>query len=207
VVDYAAHTSAFSLVTKASTGFVLATKDPSSRTHWFRNEAEINLDLAKRCVLGQPRESLFRQFDGATMMQSQFTSRVMEEAWCAANSNRPTTVPDAYCDLGHGFSPDLVVISSLALSVRPSAVANGGRGARLPPSPLLARLGSGPGGPCPHSVGAPPHGGRVHESLAGDTIEDSMATFWSVVYEKYLLGYGFRLTDHVRCPTAVAYVW
>jgi hypothetical protein len=206
VVDYAAdHSDDFSLATKASTGFVLAMKDQASRTNWFRNEAEINLDIARRCVLARPGEALLRHFDGASMIQYQFTSRVVEEAWCAANSNRPTTAepPDVYCDLGHGFSPDLVVIASSELSVRPSAVANGGRGVyatqRIAQDSVLALED------LVHIIFVP-HRAATFMSRFLETMEESIASSWSVVYDKYLFGYGFRLTNHVRCALQWA-VW
>jgi hypothetical protein len=201
VVDYAAHSNDLSLVpSKASTWFVVAMKDQASRTNWFRNEAEINVDIAKRSVLARPGEALFRHLDAATMMQYQFTSRVVEEAWCAASSsssNRPITEgpTDAYCSLGRGFSPDLVVISSSALSVRPSAVANGGRGVYA--TQFMARGSVLALKDLVHVIFVT-HRAAAYMSRLLKTIDESIATFWSVVYGKYLLGYGFHLTDHVR---------
>jgi hypothetical protein len=173
--------------------FVVAFKDSDSRAQWFQNEAQVDLALRTRMVIpNSDTDAVPLYFDGATMMQYQFTSRIVEEAWC--NRRRNTMGKDVWCQRGHGFSPDLVNVPKSSLLVGPSTVANGGRGVF---SNQSIALGS--------TLALDEYSHRIYVpsttvdymDLAMDAL-DSISSFWSTVYVGYLNGYGYETTDYVR---------
>jgi hypothetical protein len=171
---------------------VVALKDSDSRAQWFQNEAQVNLALATRLVpISADDVPLY--FDGATMMQYQFTSRIVEEAWCHRRYQNATR-NDVWCQHGHGFSPDLINIPRSFLSVRPSAVANGGRGVystqRIPLGSTLAL------DDYVNQIFVPSATTDLM-FLAANRFE-SVSSFWSTVYLGYIDGYGYGATDYVR---------
>jgi len=60
----------------------------------------VNLEMRRRGMLIKRGDTLFRHFDGATMVSLQFPSRVIEEVHCRS---RPET---ELCALDHGFESD-----------------------------------------------------------------------------------------------------
>jgi hypothetical protein len=201
IVDYIVHDGGTSrlLTRHSSSRFVVAMKNSDSRARWLRNEAEIKLDIARRSHHIPSRESVF-QFDGATMTQYQFTSRVVEEAWCAAVVGQPSDDESAnnkkWCADGHGYNPDTVTnIPASSLAVRPSRVANGGRGVF---TTEFIRQGSALAvEEYVHMIFVP----SVTVSLmnqATEYVDTSISKFWAVTNQAYIQGYGFSCWDYVR---------
>jgi hypothetical protein len=82
--------------------FVVAFKDLLTEASWYANQAEIDLRVADRGLHTVHDEtSLFRHFDGATMMNFQYPSRIMEELFC-----RETRRPSMR-EIGDGFGPKI----------------------------------------------------------------------------------------------------
>jgi hypothetical protein len=195
LLDYAVPNSIMNNDAAETSSIVVALKNSDSRAQWFQNEAQVSLALATRLVIPSS-VSMPLHFDGATMMQYQFTSRIVEEAWCSPRRTARNTMDNVWCQRGHGFSPDLVNIPTLHLSVRPSTVANGGRGVystqRIP-------LGS--------TLALDDYVNHIYlpsitidyMHLAMEAFDESVSRFWSVVYWGYIEGYGFSLTEYVRC--------
>lgn len=84
-------------------GYMIAFKCADcSFSRWHSNQAMIDLEIQRRSVatVDGYADSLFRYFDGATMMGYQYPSRVSEELFCR---DQPT--PKG-CDRGHGLNPE-----------------------------------------------------------------------------------------------------
>jgi hypothetical protein len=190
LLDYAVQDNA---VTKS---VIVALKDSDSRAQWFQNEAQFNLALATR-LIPSSSANMPLYFDGATMMQYQFTSRIVEEAWCRRRTGRNPIMGNDYkwCQRGHGFSPDLVNIPRSHLSVRPSTVANGGRGVYS-----TQRIAHGSTVALDEYINCiyAPSTTVHYMDLADETFDETISSFWSTVYVGYLAGYGFEATDYVR---------
>jgi hypothetical protein len=152
--------------------FIVALKDSNMRARWFRNEAELQLDMYKRS-----NGLSLRFFDGATFMTYQFSSRISEEAWCKSNREE--------CADGHGFDPYLADRKESSYRVGRSSVANGGRGVFT--KEKIAK-GSYLGiEECVNGIFVPPNTFEILEDFEN---EDSYPTrFWATVYEGYIQGY------------------
>jgi hypothetical protein len=89
-----------------------------------------------------------------------------------------------------------VNIPTLHLSVRPSTVANGGRGVystqRVPLGSTLALDDY-----VNHIYAPSTTIEYMHRAM--EAFDESISSFWSVVYWGYIEGYGFSLTEYVRC--------
>lgn len=68
--------------------FLVALKSESNRARWYRNEAEINIELNQRLVSDPHGQSLLRFFDGATMVGFQIPSRATENHFCGRNPDK-----------------------------------------------------------------------------------------------------------------------
>lgn len=102
--------------------YVIAMKNGDTRTLWFTNEAEIEYDIGDR-IVGDG----LHYYDGATMSLYQRPSRLREEHYC--NKDPVENCNGFEQDYGgHGFSPQWAHVPLSALEVKPSQVANGGRG-------------------------------------------------------------------------------
>jgi hypothetical protein len=171
-----------------SWGFVVAMKDSASRANWFRNEAEINLQIAQR-ILPSTELSFF---DGASMMQYQFTSRIDEEIWCRDRV-------DGECSTGHGFDPYLPNLPHSAFTVQPSTVAKGGRGifaTQFVPKGTMIGLEE-----CVHGMFLPSTTFDLMRTAAEeieDSDENQVSDFWDVVFWGYVDGYGWIDSAYVR---------
>jgi hypothetical protein len=172
--------------------FVVALKDSNTRARWFRNEAQLHLDMHKRSIPNESNELPFRFFDGATFMTYQFTDRIAEEIWCRSNEEE--------CEDGHGFDPSLPDRKESSYRVGRSSVANGGRGVFT--KEKIAK-GSYLGiEECVDGIFIPP---STFEILEDFEDEDSYATrFWATVYEGYIQGYVsftdcFCVISHICC--------
>jgi spermidine synthase len=65
--------------------FNVIMKNRESRRGWFRSQAEIDWRIRKRAVRTLRDESPFRYFDGSTMMEWKYPSRIGENVYCRLN--------------------------------------------------------------------------------------------------------------------------
>lgn len=73
---------------------LIATKSLKVRSRWYRNEAEVNVEIQRRSVRSKSGSPLFHYFDGATMQFFQIPSKSFESVYC----KRDPTPPD--CETG-----------------------------------------------------------------------------------------------------------
>jgi hypothetical protein len=121
--------------------------------------------------------------DGASMMQYQFPSRVAEVTFCRGHA----------CEGQHGFDPELVNFPVSAFEVKPSVVANGGRGVFAKvfvPKGSLIGLED-----CVHGMFSPSRTVELMER-AGAAYGAS-SEFWNVVDTAYFDGYGWSESFYV----------
>ena len=177
-----------------SWGFVVAMKGRDSRSNWFRNEAEINLEIARRIAPTAPL--IF--FDGSTMMTYQFESRITQEIWCRDKV-------DNECSTGQGFDPYVRAISHTAFNVQPSTVNKGGRGVFA--TEFVAK-GTVIGlEECVNGMFLPSTTFELLRDIAEkidekDENEDAPSDFWRVVFLGYVDGYGWIDSGYVSVFTA-----
>ena len=103
--------------------FMVAFKSYESKLNWYDNQAEIDLKLNERSF--EPlddTDSLFHYYDGATHQTYLYTSRLVENKFCLSEK-----LPD-YCEIGHGYDPDVQNIDIDSLEVRLSKIENAGKG-------------------------------------------------------------------------------
>jgi len=163
----------------------MAMKDSGTRTNWFKNEAEVQLDVNARILQTKNGEPALRFFDGGSMMQYQFPSRMVETDWCHSYPN--------VCKEGHGFRPDLVNYPATMFEVKPSVIANGGRGVfakELIPKGSVVGLEDCVNGMHAHSTTF-----EIMEDAY--KILGNMSKFWSTVYLGYFDGYGWTGQTYV----------
>ena len=163
-----------------SWGFVVAMKDKDSRSNWLRNEAEINVEIAKRIAHTTP----LAFFDGSTMMNYQFASRMTQEIWCRDKVN-------GECSTGQGFDPFATTISHTAFSVKPSTVNKGGRGVfatELILKDTVIGLEE-----CVNGMFIPSTTFELLRDIARELDENDevVSDFWDVVFHGYVDGYGW----------------
>jgi hypothetical protein len=166
--------------------YVLVMKDSESRANWFMSEAEITLKLQKRSMRTKNGEFPFHYFDGATMMQYQFSSRVVEEAWCRDK-------PEA-CNNGHGFDPEILNIPRSAFEVKQSVIAKGGRGVFA--TEFIAKGSHIVLEECVHGMHI---SGTTFDLMdeAATRTTNTMSNFWDVVFWGYVDGYGWVNSGYV----------
>jgi hypothetical protein len=102
-------------------GYMIAFKCADcSFSRWHSNQAMIDLEIQRRSVATADgyEDSLFRFFDGATLMGYQYPSRVSEELFCR---DQPTP---RGCDRGHGLHPERHHAPLNILNVRPKPTPN-----------------------------------------------------------------------------------
>jgi hypothetical protein len=95
---------------------IIAFKSFQTRALWFRNEAELNVDIRRQATPTVDGSSPFLYFDSATMQSYLYPSRGSEAAFCRRDPS-----PEQ-CEGGHGFDlkrPNLPTASSL--EVKPSS--------------------------------------------------------------------------------------
>jgi len=162
-----------------SWGFVVAMKNSGSRSNWFRNEAELNIQIFKRVLV--PAELLF--FDGATMMDYQYPSRIEEEIWCRDKWN-------GECGTGHGFDPFFPNLPHTDFVVQPSTVVKGGRGVfstKFIPKGSMIGLEE-----CVNGMFLPSTTFELMRTAAEEVDDDNqISDFWDVVFWGYIDGYGW----------------
>ena len=101
--------------------FVVGMKCKTCRSNWIWNPALFQIQMAQRMSNSNGIPSYF---DGPTMIQYQFPSRIVEEVWCRDDSDEHDI---SFCN-GHGYDPDVVNVPLSSFVVGTSLVANGGRG-------------------------------------------------------------------------------
>lgn len=159
--------------------FVVAIKDSDLRARWFRNEAQIQLDILERSLLSTLGDLPFQFFDGATFMGYQFPNRIVEEQWCRSHEEE--------CGVGHGFDPFLLDQKQSSYEVGRSSVANGGRGVFATKDISKdSYLGIED---CVHGIFVPPTTFEVLEDLDNTFTFSSDTKFWATLYEGYIQGY------------------
>jgi len=61
---------------------LVAFKDEDTRSNWYRNSAEVDIQIKRRIRKATSRTPLLRNFDGSTMMNYQITPKVFETLYC-----------------------------------------------------------------------------------------------------------------------------
>lgn len=79
-------------------GFLVGFKDEKTLATWYQSSADVEMKLHQRATRTVNGELPFKNFDGATMMNYQYPSRVEEEVHCRNGWSE--------CDSGHGFQPE-----------------------------------------------------------------------------------------------------
>jgi len=163
--------------------FLLAAKDSDARALWFSNEAEIQLAINRRTFKTKDGKIPFRFFDGASMMHYQFPSRVVETTFCRGT----------HCEGRHGYDPEVVNVPVSSFEVKPSIIANGGRGvfakAFIPKGSLIGL------DECVHGMFSPSRTVDLME-VAGQVFGE-LSEFWEVVDTAYFDGYGWSESYYV----------
>jgi hypothetical protein len=158
--------------------FVIAFASDDAKLGWYDNEAEVEQSLLWRGKKTKDGQSLFRYFDGATMMSYQYPSRVSEEVHCRSD---PQTT---YCGWGHGFDPERQNAPITSLEVKESKIPGAGRGLFFQkdyPSGTYIAVEQGV-----HDIMFLPS-----TTLLIKEMLEKESTDWWEVFEYYLFGYGF----------------
>ena len=163
--------------------FLLAAKDSDVRSRWFSNEAELQLAVHQRILRTKDGKIPLRFIDGASMMQYQFPSRGAEQTFCRGHA----------CEGQHGFDPELVDFPVSAFEVKPSIVANGGRGVF---AKVFVPKGSIIGlEDCVHGMFSPSRTVELMEQTGA--AYGTSSEFWNVVDTAYFDGYGWSESFYV----------
>ena len=72
---------------------MVAFKSLETKKNWYRNSAEIDLQIKKRIRKSNTNEPLLRNFDGSTMMGYQVSPKVFETQYCS-QENTPSECKD-----------------------------------------------------------------------------------------------------------------
>lgn len=100
-----------------------ATKSLKVRSNWYRNEAEVNVEIQERSVRSKSGSPLFRYFDGATMQFFQIPSKSFESVYC-----KSTPTP-SHCKTDITYDPTISNVDMSAYGVGVSGVGEkAGRG-------------------------------------------------------------------------------
>ena len=106
-------------------GYLVAFKDFESRTNWYQNSAEINIQLQQRIHRTNSGSPALLHFDAPTMRSYQIPPKLFENIYC----RQGISVVSAECDDYVGFDPELVNVPVSNLEVRKSSFGeNAGRG-------------------------------------------------------------------------------
>jgi hypothetical protein len=102
--------------------YVVGFKSHNSRTRWYANVAQIDLDIQKRSVPTKSGTSPFRFFDGSTMASYQVPHKTVESVFCRRH---PT--PEE-CFEGYNLDTSYPNIPVTSFEVKKSTIEGGGRG-------------------------------------------------------------------------------
>lgn len=103
--------------------YLVALKDYRSRSRWYRNAAEIEVQLQKRLRRTKSGKSPLLYFDASTMMGYQLPPKAWETLYCR-REDRPSE-----CDELVGFHPELVAVPIFDVEIKKSTIGEfAGRG-------------------------------------------------------------------------------
>ena len=196
---------------------VIGMKCHRSRAHWIGNPAVFQIRMAQRI---QPGVEMMLWWDAATMMQYQFPSRIVEEVWrrnhhchhhslnmagMDQNEHKNTNDDDdnyyySRDDIdsctGHGFDPEIINVPVSSLFVKPSLVANGGRGVFT--TQFIAKGSTIILDDCVQGLIVPIPTLQLLETARRTMV--NVSDFWKVVTDGFVHGYGWSesfLARHV----------
>lgn len=162
--------------------FHIAFLDDWSQVAWYSNQAEIDLELSERAVDTVSGEFPFYYFDGSTMQEYQYPSRLSQEAFCR------TEPVSKLCLEGQGFEPYRENAPITAFEVKTSAIPNAGRGVHFtqafPAGTYLAIETA------VHGIYIVPSTFALMEKMANAPAGDPAPDMWSS-FMPYAYGYGF----------------
>jgi hypothetical protein len=175
--------------------FVVAMKCSQCRSNWVWNEAEWQMKIHQRLIQTNDETSL-SYFDGASMMQYQYTTRLVEDVWCRNESSPLLTHADSKCSTGHGFDPDIFNVPVSSFLVQPSRLAHGGRGVFT--TTAITKGSSIMLDDCVHGIVVPSATLTLVIEVQSKMEEKNISDFWDVLYSGYIDGYGWLTNDYVR---------
>lgn len=162
--------------------FHIAFCDNWSQVLWYANQAEFDLELSKRAVSTVSGDFPFYYFDGATMQDYQYPSRLVQDAFC---NRQPMT---KFCREGQGFEPYRENAPISSLEVKQSAIPNAGRGLHFkqafPAGTYLAIETA------VHGIYFWPSTYELIEKMAHATADVAAPDLWKS-FVPYAYGYGF----------------
>ena len=95
---------------------MVAFKNLETRKNWYRNSAEIDLQIKKRIRKGTTNVPLLRNFDGATMMGYQVSPKVFETQYCSKENAPPECKEKGIASTSQVYNPVVDRSSSPRLS-------------------------------------------------------------------------------------------
>mmetsp|Transcript_12427 Transcript_12427/g.18221 ORF Transcript_12427/g.18221 Transcript_12427/m.18221 type:complete len:859 (-) Transcript_12427:147-2723(-) len=158
---------------------LLAGKSLTTRSKWYENAAETNLQISQRLVRSKSGSTMLRYFDGSTMERFQLPGRDIEDVFC-----RQIPVPE---DCSHrGFNRQIPNFNGHMLEVKQSTVSeSAGRGlfatVDIPKGSYISAESAG------HSVHFKPNTYALIEEM-----ELCVTTVLDAVYF-YMHGYGVQV--------------
>jgi len=156
--------------------FMVCFKDIDNVPNWYANQAEVDAALQYRIIRQDDGSWPLHFFDGATMQQYQYPSRIEETLFCRDDAN------DDMCQAGRGLDPEIVNYPSSQLQVQASTIPNAGRGVFLTePGTKGMYIAADQ---LVHSISVMPRSWFLIEALQKDHAFTS-------VFRTYLYGYGF----------------
>lgn len=163
--------------------FIVCFHNQESRALWFASAAEYHVRIQSRLV-GTVSDDvpILHWFDEATMMNYQFPSRLVEDAFCS-QPEKPFM-----CDEGHGFDPEVPNAPISSFGVGRSLVPGAGRGIFFQTDVAKGTLIA-----AEESVYAilvyPTTTSLIHEMM--EFLKPSEYLYYSSLFHTYLFGYGF----------------
>ena len=162
---------------------MMATKSSKARANWYRNEAEVNVEVVRRTIKTKSGSPIFQYFDGATMQLFQLPSKRFETIFCKAEP-RPES-----CDDLRGYDPLIPNADISHFEVKVSGAGeNAGRGlfaTRDIPQGAYFSIEA-----ASRSVDFPPNTVRLITEM--EALSDELTPV-----ECYMHGYGFQGQHHV----------
>ena len=103
--------------------YLVAFKDYKTRTNWYKNAADIDVQLQKRINQTKSTKTSLVYIDAPTMLSYQVPHRVFQELYCRQETHA------SECTEFAGFDPKVINLPMTNVQVRKSSVGeNAGRG-------------------------------------------------------------------------------
>ena len=123
------------LCKSATHSFAVAFKDYRTRSKWYRNEAEIQVEMHQHFQKTRSTEDTLFHFDATVMLSYQIPSKDSEISFCRDNEDE--------CDGNFNLPPDTNLIPAFQIKVGPSKISKfAGRGLfaaeDIPPHSVIA---------------------------------------------------------------------